>query len=103
MTRLFSKYFELIFWVVALIALANMHPEHGSHFSFCIFKMLGFNFCPGCGIGHAISYLFHGNIQASFTAHPLGIFAIVIILLRIVKLIRTRFFSNQKNIFYAIR
>jgi hypothetical protein len=68
-----------------------MDPATDGHFSFCIFKLLGIDFCPGCGIGHSISYIFHGDIAASFSAHPLGMFAIVVIIYRIFTLIKLHF------------
>lgn len=79
-----------------------MSPEKDVHFTFCILKLSGFNFCPGCGLGHSISYFFHGNIQASLSSHPLGIFAVIIILLRIFKLIQFHLSKTIKNN-YVIR
>ena len=78
--------FEIVFWVVALLLLAFMKPDVDVHYSFCILKFTGFDKCPGCGLGHSISFLFHGDIRKSFAAHPLGIFALVVILARIYKL-----------------
>lgn len=83
--------------MAALTALAVMPPGTDAHYSFCIFKLMGFKYCPGCGLGHSISYLFHGNIRASFAAHPLGIFAVAIILYRIYHLLCLRFFYKIKN------
>lgn len=83
----FHKYFEVTVWIVALILFATMSPVN-EHASLCPFKMLGFGFCPGCGLGHSISWLFHGDIVASFNAHPLGWFAVVMLLYRIVTLLR---------------
>jgi hypothetical protein len=77
---------ELIFWIGGLIWLAFMNPSE-THFSLCPLKNLGFSFCPGCGLGHSISYLFHGQIKESFHQHPLGIFALMVILMRIFQLI----------------
>lgn len=91
----FRKYFELIFWITSMTMLALMQPGSDHYFSLCIFKMAGINFCPGCGLGHSISYLFHGNIQASFSSHPLGIFAVIIILFRVYKLLQLHFFSPK--------
>ena len=98
----FKRYFELIFWIIAIGTLAIMPPSFNPHYSFCLFKMIGINFCPGCGLGHSISHLFHGNFEASFLAHPLGAFAILIIALRIYKLVQLHIFQN-KNSSYAIR
>jgi Protein of unknown function (DUF2752) len=78
---------ELIFWIGGLIWLAFMNPSE-THFSLCPIKNLGFPFCPGCGLGHSISFLFHGKIQESFHHHPMGIFALIVILVRIFQLIK---------------
>ncbi len=99
----FKHYFELMFWVLALIFLALLYPGTEPHLSLCIFKFLGITFCPGCGLGHSISYLFHGNIRASVSAHPLGIIAVIIILLRIFKLLKIHFFSQIIKNTYGIR
>jgi hypothetical protein len=80
-----SKNFELIFWIGGLVYLAIL-PEQ-NHFSFCPLKNAGFQFCPGCGIGNSISLIFHLKIFESFKAHPLGLFAFIIIILRIIQLI----------------
>jgi hypothetical protein len=84
--KLFFKYFELIFWIAALIALAICDPAQPAHFSLCPFKLLGITWCPGCGIGHAIAFLFHGDIARSIDAHWFGIPALGIILWRIIVL-----------------
>lgn len=80
-----SKNFELIFWIGGLVYLAIL-PEQ-NHFSFCPLKNAGFQFCPGCGIGNSISLIFHLKIFESFNAHPLGLFALIIITFRIIQLI----------------
>ncbi|MFD0752091.1 DUF2752 domain-containing protein [Mucilaginibacter calamicampi] len=84
--KLFFKYFELVFWIAALIALAVCDPAQPSHFTLCPFKLLGITWCPGCGIGHAIAFLFHGDIAGSFNAHWLGLPALGIICWRIITL-----------------
>lgn len=101
MKPLFRQYLELAAWILALILLALMDPHTSTHYSFCIFKFLGIHFCPGCGIGDSISYLFHGDIRASFSAHPLGIFALAVILFRIYKLSFLHIFSHLKNVNYG--
>ena len=103
MKTLFKKYFELTVWSTALILPAVMPADTDPHFSLCIFKFAGIDFCPGCGLGHSISYLFHGNFQASFSSHPLGIFAVIIILFRIYKLLQLHLYPKKLNNDYAIR
>ncbi|HUZ61922.1 MAG TPA: DUF2752 domain-containing protein [Hanamia sp.] len=101
MKLLFRRYFELTAWIAALVSLAFMDPSVSPHYSFCIFKNLGFKYCPGCGLGHSISYLFHGNLHASFSAHPLGVFALCVILFRIYKLVSLHIFSQSKTNYYG--
>lgn len=101
MNVLFRKYFELSAWILALMLLAFMDPQSDAHYSFCFFKFIGISFCPGCGIGHSISFLFHGNFRASFAAHPLGPFALAIILYRIFRLSPQHLFSHFQTNHYG--
>lgn len=99
---MFTRYFELTIWITGLVLLAIMDPATTDvHYSFCLFKFIGIKFCPGCGLGHSISYIFHGDIKASFSAHPLGVFALIIIILRIWKLSSMHIFSKTKTYNYG--
>ena len=80
------KNFELLFWIAALIALAIADPASPSHYTLCPLKLMGITWCPGCGLGHSIAWLLHGDIKNSFHAHWIGIPALVIILYRVVGL-----------------
>lgn len=84
----FHRYFELAIWIVGLFLLATMSPEN-EHASLCPFNAMGLTFCPGCGLGHSISWLFHGKFNLSFQTHPLGWFAVIMLLSRIITLIRS--------------
>ena len=75
-------------WIAGLIILAVINPDSHSHFTICPFKYLGFKYCPGCGLGHSISYLFHGNIKASLQTHILGIPAVIILGARTISIIK---------------
>lgn len=94
-------YFELCVWVTALLSLVLMHPESEAHLSLCFFKWLGIGFCPGCGLGHSIAWLFQGDVRQSLEAHPAGIFALAVILHRIFTLVKTKWlqltFIKQSN------
>lgn len=79
---------ELVFWSMALLSLALMDTGHDHHFSLCPLDQLGFQWCPGCGLGRAINLLLHGEFSASFTMHPLAGFALITISFRIIKLIK---------------
>lgn len=78
---------------MALLVFAFMSPTD-SHASLCPFNALELGFCPGCGLGHSISWLFHGDIIASFRAHPLGWFAVIILMYRIYTLLRKPIVKN---------
>ncbi len=75
---------------MAILALGLTDPGADSHFILCPFKLAGITWCPGCGIGHAISWLLHGNIHKSLKAHWFGMPALFIILYRICDLIYLR-------------
>ncbi len=76
---------EALVWSAGLIILALYNPYHGEHMSMCVFNNVGFKFCPGCGLGRSVSYFFHADVIMSFSAHPAGIPAVIILLFRIYK------------------
>lgn len=86
MLKFIRSNFELMFWVAALFALGFSNPAQ-AHFVLCPLRLMGFTWCPGCGIGHAIGYLLRGDIAASWHAHWLGIPALGVLLYRIYSLI----------------
>jgi len=79
---------EAILWLAALSLLLFVDPYGEQHFSFCIFKNLGFESCPGCGLGRSIALIYRGELAASFGAHPLGIITFGFICARIIRLFR---------------
>jgi hypothetical protein len=87
---------EGIVWFTGLIVLAFCEPTQ-KHVSICPFYQLGFDFCPGCGLGRSISFLFHGEIIHSLTTHPLGIFAVIVLSYRIIQLSKNYLISHGKN------
>lgn len=80
------KHAELACWLAALTALFFL-PSGTPGTSLCVFSLLGFGHCPGCGIGHSIHYALHLKFAVSFQHHPLGIFAVMVIFNRIKQLI----------------
>jgi hypothetical protein len=80
--RYHRKHIEACFWIAAILALALTNPEGSGHISLCPLKNAGLDFCPGCGLGHSISWLFRGEFIRSFTAHPLGLPAVLILITR---------------------
>lgn len=85
---------EAFIWIFSLIYLMLINVPSVYHFTICPLANLGIDFCPGCGLGNSISYLFMGDISASLNSHPLGIIALPIILIRIISLIK----SNRRRL-----
>jgi hypothetical protein len=87
--KIFIKNFpgEGYIWFTSIILLSIPFAELTS-FSLCPFHNLGFEFCPGCGLGRSIHYLIHFQFEKSFTIHPLGGAALLILLFRIFTLIK---------------
>ena len=79
--------FEALVWISGLAYLIFIYSPGEMHFTFCPLSNLGFEFCPGCGLGNSISYIFKGDFISSFHSHPLGIFALIIITSRIISII----------------
>jgi hypothetical protein len=84
---------EALIWILGLVYL--FFVDTNSHYSFCIFKNLGIDFCPGCGLGRSIHYLMHFEIVKSVNTHPLGIFAFVVLVNRIFILSFPEFTSKK--------
>jgi hypothetical protein len=78
---------ELIFWMGSLIAIYFINPYSGDHMSLCPLDQLGFDWCPGCGLGRSMSLLLKGDFQESWSMHPLAMFAYLVIFSRIWTLI----------------
>lgn len=76
---------ELIFWLTGLIYLISINPTN-DHFTFCPLNQIGTDWCPGCGLGKSLSFIFHFDLSQSIKTHPLGIFALIIIIHRILTL-----------------
>jgi hypothetical protein len=85
---------EALFWVSALAALALANPMTPAVINLCPFdwigQMVGVDFCPGNGLGHAISFLFHGQLESSLWSHPLGIPVVLGLTHHIAGLLRPR-------------
>jgi hypothetical protein len=80
-----------------MVSLAITDPQSSSHFTLCPLKLSGISWCPGCGLGHSISFLFHGDLKSSVHAHWLGIPALIIISRRIGVLAMLNFFNHAIN------
>jgi hypothetical protein len=78
---------EAFIWISGLTLMAEMPPTD-EHASLCPLKAAGFSFCPGCGLGHSVSWLFRGEFLHSFHTHPLGMAAVAILLWRVIVIFR---------------
>ncbi|HYC87331.1 MAG TPA: DUF2752 domain-containing protein [Chryseosolibacter sp.] len=96
LVKLMTIPLEALIWGGALVALLFADP-HSTHISLCPLALTGMDWCPGCGLGHAVSFALQGNIGASVEAHPLGLFAIIILSSRIFRLIRNHMHNYGKN------
>lgn len=88
---------EALVWSVAFVFLAIDHPGEQPHFTICPLHHLGIEFCPGCGLGRSISFLFHGNFRQSLATHPLGIFAVIVLSFRIIQLTKNYLYPYGKS------
>jgi hypothetical protein len=88
---------EAVLWLSGLIFLMFVNPYQQQQLSLCPFHNLGISFCPGCGLGRSISFLYHGDLLHSIKAHPLGIIAVILITTRIIKLTRKMYLNIQKQ------
>lgn len=78
--------FEGNIWITGFVYLAFFSNPGQSHFTICPLAHLGNNYCPGCGLGNSISYIFRGEIINSISTHPFGLAAILVISFRIIEL-----------------
>jgi hypothetical protein len=91
----FFNSLEALIWLVALTALATVSIS-GTHFTLCPLSNLGFQYCPGCGLGHSISMIFHGQFIESLQMHPFGFPAIGLLSWRIVSV-----FRNSMRVYHS--
>lgn len=89
---------EAAVWIGALVFLALINNPNEIHYTICPIQNLGSDFCPGCGLGNSISYIFRGDIYKSLGSHPLGIFALLVLLIRINKIIKQNWSNYGKHI-----
>lgn len=89
---------EGVLWLIGLTYLFFINPYEEPRFTLCPFHNLGIEFCPGCGLGRSISFIYHFDFINSFHTHPLGIIALVLIANRIIILLkRTKNNFNKKE------
>lgn len=98
----FFLHFEWIALLSGLLLMIFMNPSTQAA-SFCPIDQLGFDFCPGCGLGKSMALAARGYLSASLQSHPLGLLAIAVIIGRIGSIYRRNYNlikekKNEKNI-----
>ncbi|NSL89349.1 DUF2752 domain-containing protein [Chitinophaga solisilvae] len=78
-------YPELLAWPAGLLLLYFFQPGRQGA-SLCLFKNAGLPFCPGCGLGHSIHYLLHGQWETAIRHHWLAPFVVAGLIYRIAQL-----------------
>ncbi len=91
-----KKHIEWVVLGTGLLLLGLMNPENAGT-SLCVLNWIGIPFCPGDGLGHSISYTFHGDVSAALEAHIAGPAAIVILSGRIIHIWKN-LYSEHKNL-----
>ncbi|NBC66301.1 MAG: DUF2752 domain-containing protein [Bacteroidetes bacterium] len=91
----FFFHFEWIALLSGLILVAVLDPFSQTA-SICPIDRMGFDFCPGCGLGRSVGFAARGELTASLQSHPLGLFAIVVIFIRIGTIFRRNYNINRE-------
>jgi hypothetical protein len=73
-----------LLWTIVLVMLFFMDRDSSSG-SLCLFRFIGIENCPGCGIGHSMSEALHFNFSRSLETHLMGIPASFFLLLYIIR------------------
>ena len=100
--RILADNLEACIWACALVWLTFADPASGLHYTLCPLKNLGIGFCPGCGLGSAVSLALHGQLAESLQRHLLGIPAIVILTVRIATLAGNAFTRYTRTDHFTI-
>ncbi len=73
---------------MGLLGVGLADPTQPSVIELCVFKALGFSGGPGCGLGHAMGFLFRAEWSLAIQSHWLSPFVLVVLLSRIGSLMR---------------
>jgi hypothetical protein len=84
-------FLEALTWIIGLSAVGFADPTAPSAIDLCLFKAIGLNGCPGCGLGQAMGYLFRGEWLLAIQTHWFSPVVLGILLTRIAQLLRQSF------------
>ncbi|HNQ60593.1 MAG TPA: DUF2752 domain-containing protein [Bacteroidales bacterium] len=88
------SHLEGFIWIFALGGMMISPVTSEQHFTFCPFYHLGFRHCPGCGIGRSMILALHGRIEESLMMHPLGLIAIIILIIRTIEIFSSKLYYS---------
>lgn len=91
-----KNYFEVAAFSIGLLLLAFMDPYTATGPGLCLLENLGFQYCPGDGLGHSISFFFRGELSNAMEANVLGPFAVLILSGRILHLVYQNWLNHNK-------
>jgi hypothetical protein len=93
----YRNYFEIVAFGGGLLLLALMDPNTASGPGLCILENIGFEYCPGDGLGHSISFIFRGEFDNALKSNMLGPFALAILSGRILYLFSQNYLNCNNN------
>lgn len=62
-----------------IIALAWIHPAHGTGYTICMTQLTTHLPCPGCGMTRSVSCAVRGDVASSVSYHPFGIVLLAVL------------------------
>ncbi|WP_072053956.1 DUF2752 domain-containing protein [Flavihumibacter petaseus] len=89
---------EVSIWLTALLLLFFAVDPSRDQTSLCLFHWLGWQHCPGCGLGKSMHAAMHGAFRQSWHYHYFGIPAVLIIGARIISLMITHKISLHEQL-----
>lgn len=95
-THLFKNYFEITAFSIGLLLLALMDPYTSTGPGWCLLENVGFQYCPGDGLGHSISFFFRGEFDSALKANILGPFSVIVLSGRILYLVYQNWLNHNK-------
>lgn len=90
----FFNHFEWVTLTTGLLLMALLDPATDAQ-TLCPIERMGFEYCPGEGLGRSVSLAFRGEFMASIAMHPAGIAAILILSGRIFTLLKKNYITNK--------
>ena len=77
---------EALLWAIGLLVLVASDPSSDFHFTLFWPQWVFGIQSPGYGLGHAVGYLFRGDLASSLDSHILGLPVVIALTYRIISL-----------------